>query len=360
MPDRPEVHLASPRGTFPGVSVAAPVPRRTRVSRLAGCVVALVGLAACATPEPGTPAVLSPSQLPSGVSPLLVASDTAALVDPTLNAAASPQLSPTAGETADTPSPDAWQSLPIVPAISDTAQEIYRRGLEMGNDPNAFSKVGDCQNVPSLFLSAFDYPGQYGLGEYAILQETIDHFAGSWSRVSQAVRRGFNAASILSPFWANHEFCESGESPLECEFRLHHPSIAIISLETWWEGAPENYERYLREIVEYTIARGVVPILATKADNMEGEWRINVAIARLAQEYDIPLWNFWAAAQPLPNHGLLEDGFHLTLAGNYFDDPVRMRAAWPWRNLTALQAIDAVWHGVASAAPADRLPGEVP
>jgi hypothetical protein len=250
--------------------------------------------------------------------------------------------------------------LPIVPTISYTAREIYRRGLEMGNDPNAFPKVGDCQNVPSLFLSAVDHPGQYRVGEYALLQETIDHFAGSWSRVSQAVRRGFNAASILFPFWADLEFCESGESPLECEFRLHHPSIAIISLETWWQGAPENYERYLREIVEYTIARGVVPILATKADNLEGEWRINVAIARLAQEYDNRLWNFWAAAHPLPNHGLREDGFHLTLAGNYFDDPVRMRAAWPWRNLTALQAIDAVWHGVASAAPADRLPSEVP
>jgi hypothetical protein len=48
---------------------------------------------------------------------------------------------------------------------------------------------------------------------------------------------------------------------------------------------------------------------------------------------------------------LTVDGFHLTQARDFFDDPGRMRAGWPWRNLTALQAIDAVWHGVTAPAP---------
>ena len=62
----------------------------------------------------------------------------------------------------------------------------------------------------------------------------------------------------------------------------------------------------------------------------------------------MPLWNFWAAAQPLPAHGLRPDGFHLTWERNYFNDPAVMQQAWPWRNLTALQAIDAVWRGVSA------------
>lgn len=240
-----------------------------------------------------------------------------------------------------------WMSMPVIPKVSETAAEIYQRGLDLGNNPHAFSKVGDCQNVPSMFMAAFDDPSQYSLGEdYAYLQDTIDWFAGSFVRESQAVRRGFNAATVLSPFWANPDFCEKNESPLACEYRINKPVIAIISLETWWEKEPDNYEEYLNEIIEISIDHGVVPILTTKADNLEGDHHINIRIARLAHAYDIPLWNFWLAVQPLPGHGLMEDEFHLTYARNYFDDPQRMKSAWPWRNLTALQVLDAIWRNI--------------
>ena len=268
----------------------------------------------------------------------------------------SPESSPTAVPGTDEPedaSPadasDAldWMKLPVIPAISEHALEIYARGIAAGHDPRAFSKVGDCQNVPSMFLSIFDHPGFYTLGEpYEYLQRTIEWFKGSFSRESQAVRRGFNAASVVSPLWADPEFCEQGETPLQCEIRLHNPSVAIVSLETWWAGKPENYEKYVRQIIEGLIDQDVLPILATKADNLEGDHSINQILVRLAMEYDIPLWNFWAAVQPLPNHGLSEDQFHLTFDVNEFDDPEVMKSAWPWRNLTALQSLDAVRRAV--------------
>ena len=45
-------------------------------------------------------------------------------------------------------SQDFWKELPVVPlTISDRAREIYQRGLIMGNDPHAFSKVGDCHST---------------------------------------------------------------------------------------------------------------------------------------------------------------------------------------------------------------------
>lgn len=248
----------------------------------------------------------------------------------------------------DTPSdPDYWKTLPVIPTISDTAREIYQRGLAMGNNPNTFAKVGDCQNVHSYFLGVFDNPEEYRLGEtYAYLQEMIDHFAGSFSRNSEAVDNGFNVASVLSPLWASRR-CETGESPNVCENRQHNPSIVIISMETWWSGENSQiYEDYLSEIVEFWIDEGVVPILATKADNLEGNHGINRAIANVAIRYDIPLWNFWLAVQDIPNGGLSEDGFHLTFARNFFDDPIRLRRGWVVRNLTALQALDAVWRGV--------------
>ena len=248
--------------------------------------------------------------------------------------------------------PEDWQNWPVVPTVSAVARAIYEAGLENGTDPDHFSKVGDCQNITTYFLAPFDVPGFYVLGDpYAYLQEAIDHFSGSWSRESAAVHGGMNVASVLSPFWAtDDERCESGESPLDCELRLYQPSIVLISMEESWgsNNKVENYEKYMRQIIETVIDFGALPILSTKADNIEGNYAINAVNARLAYEYDLPLWNFWRAVQSLPNQGLDEGGFHLTLSGleipNDFTNSRNMRQGWPNRNLTALQVIDAVWR----------------
>ena len=251
--------------------------------------------------------------------------------------------------------PDGWMSLPVVPTVSDVARSIYQRGLETGNDPHAFSKIGDCQSITTYYLTYFDMPGYYNLGDYSYLQDTIDWFSGSFSRESLSVKGGYNAAAVLSPLRANTSLCNPNETPIACEFRLHNPSIVIISLEEWWAGHPENYEIYMRQIIEYSIHEGVVPIIATKADNLEGNNLINQTIARLAQEYNIPIWNFWLAVQPLPNHGLLStnssgevDMFHLTHSEGYYfyNNPQAIQSGWSMRNLTALQALDAVRRGL--------------
>ncbi len=240
---------------------------------------------------------------------------------------------------------DAWKNMPVVPAsVSDRARTIYEYGLAHGTDSTHFSIIGDCQNVSSYFMSAYDNPSDYSLGDkYSYLQPTIDYYKGSFSHKSLAVKGGFNAAAVISPLRADPKSCKSGESPLDCELRTWHPSIVIVSMETWWSEKPaEEYDKYMRRVLNRIIATGALPIIATKADNLEGNNAINATIAQIAYDYDIPMWNFWAAVQPLPHHGLSGDGFHLTFSRNFFDDPFRMKSAWPWRNLTALQTLDAV------------------
>jgi hypothetical protein len=244
---------------------------------------------------------------------------------------------------------DAWMQMPAVPTgVSDAMRDVYQFGLEQGNDATHFSVIGDCQNVSSYFLSVFEKPDEYSLGaEYAYLQPTIDYYQGSYSRVSVAVKGGFNAAAVISPLRADKEVCNPNESPLDCELRIWKPSVVVVSMETWWSQKPEEeYEKYMRKVLDRIIETGAVPIIATKADNLEGDHAINSTVAKLAYEYEIPLWNYWAAVQPLPDHGLSDDGFHLTYGRNFFDDPVRMINAWPWRNLTALQTLDVVRKGL--------------
>jgi hypothetical protein len=244
---------------------------------------------------------------------------------------------------------DAWKQMPPVPTeISESMRLVYERGLALGNNPNRFSIIGDCQNVSSYFLSMFEHPGQYNLGEkYAYLQPTIDYYQGSFSRKSLAVKGGFNVAAILSPLRADPKSCNKNESPLDCELRSWRPSVVFVSMETWWSEKPaEVYDKHMHQVIERILETGAVPIIATKADNLEGDNSINATIAQIAYDYEIPLWNFWAAVQPLPNHGLSSDNFHLTFARSFFDDRVRMKSAWPWRNLTALQTLDIVRRGL--------------
>lgn len=303
----------------------------------------LILITACSTGQPSTPIVVQPtdsslSSQDSAQSPPTddtepqTVSSTAAIPVPT--ATQKPPLAK-----------DAWKQMPVVPIdVSERVREIYELGLSLGNDPTRFSIIGDCQNVSSYFLSTFDKPGDFSLGgEYAYLQPTIDYYQGSYSRVSLAVKGGFNAAAVLSPLRSDPVSCNSNESPLDCELRVWNPSIVIVSMETWWSEKPaEEYDKYMRRVLDRIIETGAVPIIATKADNLEGDHSINATIAQIAYEYDIPLWNFWASLQYLSDHGLSGDGFHLTFARNFFDDPVRMKSAWPWRNLTALQTLDVV------------------
>jgi len=238
--------------------------------------------------------------------------------------------------------PRQWASYPILPVVSHNAVAIYQKGIAMGNNPHLFTVVGDCQSAPNVFLGIYDTQ-RYSIHEsYAHLEETIDHFQGAFSHESLSVVDGLSAPSALSPLWANQDACDSDENPVACELRVNRPSIIFINLGTVWKAgaSADKYREYLEQIVQIVIDNGAVPILSTKADNVEGDHSINRVTAQVAYDYDIPLWNFWAAADSLPNHGLDagRDNIYLTPEG------------WDRRNFTGLQTLDVVWRTLQAGA----------
>lgn len=286
-------------------------------------------VAACGMQTTPTQSSATPLPLPTNTKPIIIPTSTETAIIPQANSCLQ------------------WQSWPVVPAVGKTARTLYQRGLAEGNDPRAFSKVGDGEIAAEWFFVAFDLgPDYYGLGPYQNLAPVIEYFEGSFERIGVAARSGFNTERILDPLARDRERCESGESPLACELRLRRPVFAILSLGTNQVWQPAEFEQGLRQILEILLSKNVVPILSTKGDNLEGDHRINQIIACLAQEYDVPLWNFWSAIQPLPHHGLQPDGEHLTYGITDFDNEYALQSAWTVRNLTALQALDAVWRGV--------------
>lgn len=255
-----------------------------------------------------------------------------------------PSKTPTA-EIIFTPTPDSrippeqWQSWPIIPEATNHSVEIYKLGHANGVNPNAFSKIGDCQNVKESFMGIYDTGRFFLLESQKDWQQSVDQFKSFFNRDSLAFGQGLNVAAALSPLHADPVNCHPNENPIQCELRVINPAYAFIRFERWYPDVtpPETYEKYLRQIIEIVIEHGTLPILMTKADNVEGGHQINAIIAELAYEYDIPLYNWWKAAQALPNRGLdpeRDDLFHI--------DPVY---AWTEQSAYGLGVLDSIWKG---------------
>jgi hypothetical protein len=248
--------------------------------------------------------------------------------------------------------------LPVVPEISEQARLIYLDGLDRGLNPNTFAKVGDCMtDNPNFLLPIGD--DNYDLGEYESLGGVIEQYGGdeldSFGRVSQAAAGGFNTSSLLDAMWANPEFCEAGETPLSCEYRIMQPSVALIMFGTndvyYLDEA--QYEYSLRSIIVETIRNGTLPVLSTfplRPEFPEKSALYNQIVAKVALDYDIPLINLWRALEPLPNQGVDPvETTHMTSPDDgtaaHFNEE-NLQTGFVVRNLATLQTLEALLNAV--------------
>jgi LysM repeat protein len=235
---------------------------------------------------------------------------------------------------------------PLPEGVIQHIRNIYAMGQSLGRNPRAFSKLGDSLIENPHFLARFD-TGPYNLGNFTYLQPLITYYAGSFGRESVAVRRGLHSWSVLDPMWAGGG-CGGGETMLACEFRLQNPSVLFIHLGSNDAGVPESTDRSLREIVEFCMNNGVIPILGTKADRHEGADVNNPIIRKVAADYNVPLWDFDVVAGTLPGRGLDQDGTHMTVFfANDWSSPLAFERGYGIMNLTALMMLDRIWRSVA-------------
>jgi hypothetical protein len=243
-------------------------------------------------------------------------------------------------------------ALPIIPEISKRAWLIYQDGLARGNNPRTFAKVGDCMTDDPNFLFPLG-EGNFDLGDYASLQTVLDHYVdgdlNSFARKSQAAAGGFNSSSILDSMWANPEFCQAGENPLTCEFRVMKPSVALIMFGTndAYYLTEAQFDFFLRSIIVETIRSGTLPILSTfplRPEFPDKSILYNQIVAQAAQDYDVPLINLWHALDPLPDHGVDPvDTTHMTAPEDgkaaYFTAE-NLQKGFTMRNLVTLQTLE--------------------
>lgn len=211
----------------------------------------------------------------------------------------------------------------ILPTVSESMHDVFTLGQSLGNHPNVISKVGDSNSAQAIYLTPIS-EGNYDLGAYDFLGDTVDYFYDSFGIQPQSAKVGMNMFSLFEPIWSDPDFCEADETPLVCEYRISKPSVAVVMF-----GANDvkvlnraEYETQMRLLIEQSLEHGVIPLLLTFGSdpdlnpNHAQLLHFNLITAQLADEYDVPLLNLWAALTDLPRNGVGEDLLHLTSTGD--------------------------------------------
>jgi hypothetical protein len=244
--------------------------------------------------------------------------------------------------------------------VAEHIRAIFTVGQELGNRAGIFSKVGDSISVSNNYLHPIGQ-GIYNLGDFQYLQGVIDYFSAAPARddlnsfdvTSVAAAVGWSTSALITTRYTDPSQCQTSETPLTCEYRLLRPSVALIMLGTndirHFE-AP-GYEGNLRQIVDMTIERGIIPVLSTIPMQIGYEQKVNdfnAVIAEVAASYDIPLWDYAGAMVGLPGYGLDTDGVHPTAPAHGFEGAADFRSwnlysGYVIRNLTALEMLHLIW-----------------
>ncbi len=284
-----------------------------------------------------------------------------------------------------TTNPTDYPIVPLINAILKARlQMILADGQSKSNRANVFAKVGDSITYSFEYLHGIGC-GVENLASHTDLAATIDYFrstdfpeayavaregeqqvthcpptSNAFNRVSAAAVVGWGAQNALEPVNITvHPECNTGEIALDCELRLLKPAIVLIMFGTnhIGIGLDTTFQTNLTRVVDAAITQGVIPVLSTippRLDQPNGAPltqfvdEANRQIIAVAQDRQIPLWNFWLALQAptMVNQGLKTDNVHPNTFGWDFNMPGSvdfstegLRYGYNQRNLTALQVL---------------------
>ncbi|MFO0759396.1 MAG: SGNH/GDSL hydrolase family protein [Byssovorax sp.] len=216
---------------------------------------------------------------------------------------------------------------------------------------DTFVKIGDSNTASTNFMSCLAAK-EPRMGAHLELDETRRFFG---VRAIEAGQSSFNRRSLAATVgWLTGQVLAGAPSFLDREIAAAKPAFAVVMLGTN-DNRPAGmpiFTRNLTEVVDRTLAAGVIPLLSTlppRGDSALAEARVvemNTVIRALAESREVPLMDLHAALATLPQQGLVRDGIHLsTIWENGAPRPCRftedgLQKGMNTRNLLVLQALD--------------------
>jgi hypothetical protein len=193
-----------------------------------------------------------------------------------------------------------------IPTLSARAQALLQKSVKVGHNPRLFTVAGDSNSNPLRYMGRIS-TGEFDLSKYPTLRAVATRFAPSFAHTSLAVAGGFRAADMFNAaLVTTADGCQTGEGIFACELRTSNASIVFIQLGTGDKFLWREFEGNYRAMIDHAIRNNVLPVLTTKADDIESiqggasDGYINGVIRRLAREYQMPLMDFYAATRNLP------------------------------------------------------------
>lgn len=269
-----------------------------------------------------------------------------------------------------------WLSAPVIPTIDASMQShlqaVLALGNTLGNRADVFSRVGDSITAAPSFLNAlgnasYNPTNPALVGTHLDLAGTIGFYQAdpvdpaknnSFGHTSWAATAGWRTIDVLDGYHS-YDSDRDGialpdETPLQTEFRLTHPSVALIMLGTNDVGfmePPAQFRQELTDVGLTALQDGVIPVFSSIPDYP----RLGPTVAALVPQYNqvigevaaalnVPFWNYWLALQPLPNKGLSADLVHPSAdpGGSALFTQAGLSYGFNVRNLTAVQVLDKI------------------
>lgn len=254
-------------------------------------------------------------------------------------------------------------------------QEIMQTGQAKGRRINVFAKVGDSITESMAFLYDLGY-GWENLGEYTNLSGIVEYYREvTVDTMDGEEHNSFNRQSLcgVSGDCAGAPLEGGRNSTLYSEFDEINPGVAIIMYGTNDIALSDlgTYRRDMNAIIDVCEEEGVIPILSTIPDRLDGSregelaLEYNDAIRSIARERNVPLLDYWLALQPLPNKGIDDDGIHPNAykPGEFYEacnfSEEGLQYGFNVRNKTALEMLLKLKQVVIDDGPPDTgEPGE--
>ena len=229
-------------------------------------------------------------------------------------------------------------ALPKWIGVTARGKALLQQAQKAGRDVRMFTIAGD-SNANWPVLLGLQTGGEKDVAQQQpSLRGILARFDPSMAHVSAAVGGGFRAADMFDVnFDQKPATCQPSEGVYACELRLSNAAVVFIQLGTGDRFAWKDYEATYRAMLDTALAANVVPVLFTKADEMESYQGgapmgyLNDVVRKLAAEYQLPLVEFFDATRGLPTipnpdlpdrpfvqHGLHDEWgyyFHLTEEG---------------------------------------------
>lgn len=253
---------------------------------------------------------------------------------------------------------------PMSPAVVQRLKTVLEKSP---GRRNVFMKVGDSMTISNHFLKCFA-EDSIDLGAHGHLEGTRRFF----NQVAVGPpKTSFNRASLSNRVgWTAADPRRGSPSPLELEITGTRPAFAVIMFGSNGSrlDVVHAFEHDLLADVDLLLGRGIIPLMSTippkinKPESMAAIPDMNAIVRAIAQSRQVPLMDYYAALQGLPDFGLALDGVHpqpyvvqWKAHGCWLND-VALQSGMNVRNLLVLSSLDRVRRFLLDGEPPEPEP----